>query len=292
MNLHEKGDPLSRVESSGGQPSILVTGVSTGIGAEIARRFLASGWRVIGTVRRAEDAEALVTEGGSAFLPRILDVTDGAALERMGTEVRGWLDGAPLDVVCSNAGTSVPAATVFQDSAAFRDAIELNLVAPHALVRVCYPLLRKPGGRVIFIGSLAGVMPLPFCAAYSAAKHGIEGLAGSLRVELAAVGISVSVVAPGSVRTAIASKITSEAMLEAASGEFEPAFMRMGRHMQEESRFAFDPTVIAALVEEVVRSPDPRHRYVKTPRHFYNWMLPRLLGPEWTMRRWLRSLGI
>ena len=283
---------MSGVETPAGQPSILITGVSTGIGAEIARRFLASGWRVIGTVRRAEDAVALMAAGGSAFLPWVLDVTDGAALERMGIEVGLWLDGAPLDVVCSNAGTSVPAATVFQASDAFREAIEVNLVAPHALVRVCYPLLRKPGGRVIFIGSLAGVMPLPFCAAYSAAKHGIEGLAGSLRVELAAVGISVSVVAPGSVRTAIASKITAETMMESASGEFEPAFMRMGRHMQTESLLAFDPIVIAALVEQVVRSRDPRHRYVKTPRHLYNWVLPRLLGPEWTMRRWLRSLGI
>ena len=78
---------MSGVETPAGQPSILITGVSTGIGAEIARRFLASGWRVIGTVRRAEDAVALMAVGGSAFLPWVLDVTDGAALERMGIEV-------------------------------------------------------------------------------------------------------------------------------------------------------------------------------------------------------------
>ena len=206
--------------------SILITGVSSGIGFATARRFLEMGWRVIGSVRKPEDAEQLTDLGRENFCPIVLDVTDHKRIADLAGEVAQLLDGKPLDVVCNNAGTSVPAATAYQSVPGFRSAVELNLIAPFAVTRALYPLLAKPGGRILFVGSLAGTQPLPFCAAYSAAKHGIEGLAGSLRVELSGQGIMVSVIAPGSTRTAIATKIGPDTPLEGKDSEFAPAFAR------------------------------------------------------------------
>ena len=207
--------------------NILITGVSSGIGQATARRFLDLGWRVIGTVRRREDADALLHD---RFSPIVIDLLDTEAIKGLADEVASLLGDAPLDVLCNNAGTSVPAATAYQSVEGFRTAVELNLVAPFAVTRALYPLLTKPGGRIVFIGSLAGSQPLPFCAAYSAAKHGIEGLAGSLRVELAPYGIATVVIAPGSVRTAIGDKIGPDIPLEGLDSEFGPAFGPCGRH--------------------------------------------------------------
>lgn len=212
--------------------SIFITGTSSGIGAATAALFLNKGWRVFGSVRKRDDA-AVLERSSENFVPIIMDITHESEVVNAVNEIGECLDGAPLDILCNNAGTSVPAATIYQSVAGFRDAIELNLIAPFFVARTCFPLLRKPGGRIVFVGSLAGVDALPFCGAYSAAKHGIEGLAGSLRVELTSLGVKTIVIAPGSVRTAIGSKIGSETPIEGAESEFAPAFGRMAAHMAD-----------------------------------------------------------
>jgi NAD(P)-dependent dehydrogenase (short-subunit alcohol dehydrogenase family) len=270
--------------------SILITGVSSGIGAATAEHFLARGWRVLGTVRRLEDAAQLTERGGKQFSPILLDVTDQVRISQLPAEVEALLEGAPLDVLCNNAGTSMPAAAVYQSVAGFRSAIELNLIAPFAITRALFPLLRRPGGRIVFIGSLAGVEPLPFCGAYSAAKHGIEGLAGSLRVELGQHGIHTSVIAPGSVRTAIGSKLGPDTPIEGADSEFGPAFGRMAKHMGKEAQTALDPLRVAQAVELACNTREPRARYVVTPGYVSNWLAPRLLGRKWLESRWRRRL--
>jgi NAD(P)-dependent dehydrogenase (short-subunit alcohol dehydrogenase family) len=272
--------------------SILITGVSSGIGLATARHFLDLGWRVIGTVRSAEDAVTLEQVGEGRFSAAILDLHDSKAIERLAHQVSALLRGAPLDVLCNNAGTSVPAATAYQSVDGFSSAVELNLIAPFAVTRALYPVLAKPGGRIVFIGSLAGSHPLPFCAAYSAAKHGIEALAGSLRVELAPYGIETIVIAPGSVRTAIGDKIGSSTQLEGLDSEFAPAFARMAVHMGQESAHALPPEAIARLVEIAATAKSPKGRYVATPGYWQNWLLPRLMGQAWRDRQWLKRLEI
>ncbi|TNE34557.1 MAG: SDR family NAD(P)-dependent oxidoreductase [Alphaproteobacteria bacterium] len=266
--------------------SILISGVSSGIGFATAMRFLEMGWRVIGSVRKLDDAEQLKDFGGENFSPIVLDVTDLERTAELAGEVPELLDGKPLDVLCNNAGTSVPAATAYQSVTGFRSAVELNLIAPFAVTRALYPLLAKPGGRILFIGSLAGIQPLPFCAAYSAAKHGIEGLAGSLRAELNGQGIMVSVIAPGSTRTAIATKIGPDTPLDGIDNEFAPAFARMAQHMAREGQYAFGPERVARVIERAATVANPRARYVVTPAYISNWLAPRFLGRAWQEARW------
>ncbi len=271
--------------------SILITGVSSGIGAATAARFLKVGWRVIGTVRKPQDGVDLETLGGQNFSKLTLDIIDEAGVANLTVALPRLLGGAPLDVLCNNAGTSIPAATAEQSVASFRAAVELNLIAPFAVTRACLPLLLRPGGRIIFIGSLAGIHALPFAAAYSAAKHGVEALASSLRVELADTGIKTIVVAPGSVRTAIGEKIGRDAPIEGADGEFGPMFRRMGKYMLRQAESALPPGAIAALIEKAASVQSPRARYVATPGWLRNWLAPRLLSPEGRDRLWLRRLS-
>lgn len=270
--------------------SILITGVSSGIGAASAEHFLARGWRVIGTVRKAGDADRLAENWSDSFNPLVLDVTDNDRVGHLHAEVEELLQGETLDVLCNNAGTSMPSATVYQSVSGFRDAVELNLVAQFAVTRSLFPLIQRPGGRIIFVGSLAGVDPLPFCAAYSAAKHGIEALAGSLRVELSQHGIGVAIIAPGSVRTAIGSKIRPDTLIEGADSEFGPAFGRMAEHMGKEAQQALNPVEVARMIEHASTARTTRARYVVTPGYFKNWFLPRILGQGWVQKRWRQRL--
>jgi NAD(P)-dependent dehydrogenase (short-subunit alcohol dehydrogenase family) len=77
------------------------------------------------------------------------------------------------------------------------------LLAPFAITKALIPKLRATRGRVVMIGSIGGRLPQPFISPYTAAKFGIDGLAGSLRRELAPLGVRVALIEPGSIKTEI-----------------------------------------------------------------------------------------
>jgi NAD(P)-dependent dehydrogenase (short-subunit alcohol dehydrogenase family) len=191
--------------------SALITGASTGIGQATALRLDERGWRVFAGVRREEDAESLRSEGSERLEPLTLDVTDGAqiaaAAERIGAEVgeRG------LDGLVNNAGIGMiaPLETIPVDD--FRRQIEVNLIAQVAVTQGILPLIRRAGGRVVFVSSVGGRMALPFGGPYHASKFGLEGVADSLRQELRPWGIEVVVIEPGSIDTPIWKRAVSSA---------------------------------------------------------------------------------
>jgi len=164
--------------------SILITGVSSGIGAATAEHFLARGWRVLGTVRRLEDAAQLTERGGKQFSPILLDVTDQVRISQLPAEVEALLEGAPLDVLCNNAGTSMPAAAVYQSVAGFRSAIELNLIAPFAITRALFPLLRRADGSFSSARS-PGSIPCPSAAPIPLPSTASKAWPGALGSSLA-----------------------------------------------------------------------------------------------------------
>src|SRR5689334_1573826 len=88
--------------------SVVITGASTGIGHGAAKVLVSSGLRVFGSVRKAADADRLVKELGSAFVPLHFDVTDEAAVRRAADEVKNALAGEPLFGLVNNAGIAVP----------------------------------------------------------------------------------------------------------------------------------------------------------------------------------------
>jgi NAD(P)-dependent dehydrogenase (short-subunit alcohol dehydrogenase family) len=173
---------------------VLITGASSGIGAACAKRLAAAGWRVFAGVRRAGAAPVETTEV-------LLDVTDGGAIARAVEEVGGRLDG-----LVNNAGIAVAAPLEYLPLEELRRQLEVNLVGQLAVTQAFLPALRAGGGRIVLIGSIAGTSALPFLGPYAISKFALEALADSLRVELAAEGIRVSIVRPGTIATPIWSK--------------------------------------------------------------------------------------
>ena len=176
--------------------SALVTGASSGIGAEICRSIVGCGGSVAMLARRKERLDELHDELGERAIGIPCDVTDLDALEAAVAEAARSLGG--LDAVITVAGKAMAGGVITGSPQAWRDLINLNLVGPLATVRFAVPHFAATGRRnVVFIGSAAGITPMPGTSAYSASKAGLRAAFESLRFELAAEGIGVTHVMPG-----------------------------------------------------------------------------------------------
>src|SRR5438093_1841345 len=183
---------------------VVVTGASTGIGAAIARDLSGRGFRVFGTVRRAEDEAALERAGVTAVR---MDVTDPTSIARAREQVERALAGAPLEGLVNNAG--IPAAGPLElfPLDELRRVLEVNLVGVLAVTQAFLPLLKASRGRIVNMSSIAGLGALPFMGPYAASKFALEAMSDSLRRELLPFGVRVIVIEPGSFKTAIWSKV-------------------------------------------------------------------------------------
>ena len=189
--------------------SVVITGVSTGIGWATAKLLLDRGFRVFGSVRKPADADRLKGEFGANFVPLLFDVTDEAAVLAAAREVRAALDGETLAGLVNNAGIAVAGPLLRTAADEFRRQMEINVIGPIISTQAFAPLLgadpslKGPKGRIVMISSVAGKNGNPLSSAYSASKHAIEGLSESLRREMMLFGIDVIIVAPGAVKTPI-----------------------------------------------------------------------------------------
>jgi 3-hydroxybutyrate dehydrogenase len=170
----------------------LVTGAASGIGRAVAGRLVADGWDVL-AVDLAPDADG-------PGVPLAADLTEGAAneaavaaaLERFGR----------LDAVVPNAGFQHVASVEEFPEETWNRLLAVLLTSPFLLAKHAWPALRDSGdGRVVVVASVHGLVASPFKAGYVAAKHGVLGLVKALALEGAPVGIGVSAVCPGYVRT-------------------------------------------------------------------------------------------
>lgn len=241
---------------------LVVTGASTGIGRAIARAAKAAGWEVLGTVRKAADAEALAAEG---IAHATLDLGVEGTIAAGAGEILAWCDGR-LDAVVHNAGTSWPGPVELQPVADLRSQFEVNTFGPIALTQHLLPALRAAGGRMIFISSDSVTARPPMMGAYAASKAALETLAEVLAAEVADQGITVSVVAPGPYQTAIwgTSLPRGEALLDGGDPRL-PLYEVLGRKLGRAAlaRPMKDPATLAERVVELLEAPSPPWRVVE-----------------------------
>ena len=192
---------------------VLVTGGSRGIGAAIARRCAADGWRVAVHFHASPEAaqEVLAALPGSGHIAVRADLRDPAAITAMVAETADRLGG--IDVLVNNAGVFFdhPIDEVDFETwlEAWRQTLDINLLAP-ALVTWHAVRHMGPGGRVINVGSRGAFRGEPHSPAYGASKAGIAAFGQSLAKYLGARGIAVTTVAPGFVETEMAGPLDGE----------------------------------------------------------------------------------
>jgi NADP-dependent 3-hydroxy acid dehydrogenase YdfG len=180
----------------------LITGASSGIGATTARRLLAAGHRVAVTGRDPARLAALAADLDTAGGDRLLTVTgDATEYADVAGAVRATVDAfGRLDAVVANAGFSAHDTLADGDPEQWRELVLTNVLGPALLVRAALPELKESGGRIVFIGSTAGVKNTPGNL-YSVTKWAVSALAENTRVLVTGDGVGVTLVAPGRVDT-------------------------------------------------------------------------------------------
>jgi len=178
----------------------LVTGSSRGLGRAIAEAVLAAGHRLVATARTPTQLADLVDKYGDQVRAVALDVTDPAAA-RAAVQVAVDAFGQ-LDVLVNNAGYANLASVEDITAEDFREQIDTNLLGVVNLTKAALPVLREQGaGHIIQVSSVGGRAPALGLSAYQAAKWAVGGFSEVLNLEVAPLGIKVTVLEPGGMRT-------------------------------------------------------------------------------------------
>ncbi|MGI4942897.1 MAG: 3-oxoacyl-[acyl-carrier-protein] reductase [Janthinobacterium lividum] len=180
----------------------LVTGASGGIGAAIARTLHAQGASVVLSGTRADALVALAAELGERAHPCSADLRDPAAAEALVAAAEAAA--GPLHVLVNTAGLTRDTLALRMKDADWDVVLDVDLSAPFRLARAALRgMLRRRAGRIVSIASVVGSTGNPGQANYAAAKAGLVGMSKSLAQEVGSRGVTVNVVAPGFVDTAM-----------------------------------------------------------------------------------------
>lgn len=235
--------------------TFLITGVSTGLGRAFAEGALAAGHRVVGTVRKPDDAGAFEALADGRARARLLDVTDDAAVEATVADVEATV--GPIDVLIANAGYGVEGTFEETPLSDVRAQFATNVFGVAATLQAVLPFMRRRrAGHLMAVTSMGGLMAVPGMSAYCASKFAVEGLLESVRKEVAHFGIRVTAIEPGSFRTDWAGRSMTRAPRTIADYDelFEP--IRAAR-MAASGHQLGNPVKAAEAVLAIVDHDDP-----------------------------------
>ncbi len=241
------------------QPVAFVTGASTGIGFETAKKLAAHGFTVYAGARRVERMEPLKAHGVKVVA---LDVTDE---ESMSAAVGAVIAvHGRVDVLVNNAGYGSYGSLEEVELAEGRRQFDVNVFGLARMTQLVLPAMRAAGrGRIINVSSIGGQMYEPLGAWYHATKFAVEGLSDSLRVELKPHGINVSIIEPAGTQTEWGA-ISGESLL-ATSGRGpymdQAKVVAAALASTDGSAMSTHPDVIADAIVHAATSARPKTRY-------------------------------
>jgi len=182
------------------QRNWFITGISSGLGHEMAGQLLKRGDRVAGTARQLNTLDELKARYGEQLCLASMDLTDVAAVRRVVNEAFTAM--GRIDVIVNNAGYGLFGAAEEVSDDQIRHQIDTNLIGSIQVIRAALPHLRtQGGGRILQISSEGGQIAYPSFSVYHATKWGIEGFVEAVAQEVAPFGITFTIVEPGPTKT-------------------------------------------------------------------------------------------
>jgi NAD(P)-dependent dehydrogenase (short-subunit alcohol dehydrogenase family) len=233
----------------------LITGCSTGLGRALAEAVVAAGHNAVVTARDVAKVTDLAGPAPDRVLPAALDVTKPEQV--VATVRQAYERFGGVDVLVNNAGYGYRAAVEEGDDAEVRTLFDTHFFGTIATIKAVLPGMRgRRSGAIVNISSIGATVTPVGSGYYSAAKAAIEGVSGSLRGELAPLGISVTVVEPGAFRTDFAGR----SLIESATfidDYAETAGKRRKENDTMHGNQAGDPAKAAQAIIEAVESREP-----------------------------------
>lgn len=247
---------------------VLVTGCSSGIGLDAARRLQSEGWQVVATCRRDSDIAARRAEGMECLA---LELGDPDSVAQLVDDV---LATGSLDALVNNAAFALPGAVEDIPRAGLREIFEANLFGTHDLTMRLLPHFRDRGGRVITISSVLGMVAAPWRGPYVATKFALEGLMDTLRLEMRETGVKIVLIEPGP----ITSRFRRNAIPHferwvdwqnsARADQYRDSLLKRLYESSGKDRFELPPSAVSdrILAALTAKAPAPRY-YVTTPTY-------------------------
>lgn len=234
---------------------VLVTGAASGIGLECARSFARRGANLVVSDINGpalENVRVEIAAMGVQCFALTCDVSQEASVADFAASVQQAV--GPVDVLVNNAGVAFLGGFEETPMSEWRRIYDINVLGIVHCIRAFLPAMRAAGGerKIVNVASLAGFAPAPNMSAYAASKHAVVGLSEVLAMELHSTGISVLVVCPGIINTAIVH------VSPVASGMSASQIQKLQKYYEDEG---CHPRVVA---EDVVRSVERDDRFLFT----------------------------
>lgn len=231
--------------------NVFITGAASGIGRATAELAGRHGARLhltdVAAVGLAGTAATITSAGGTVVLAEPADIADHDAVR--GLAARVTEASGPMDVVMNIAGVSAWGTVSSLEHATWRRMVDVNLMGPIHVIEELVPVMVEGGrgGHLVNVSSAAGLIGMPWHAAYSASKFGLRGVSEVLRFDLRRHGIGVSLVCPGGVATPLTETVHIDG-IDKASPRFLKAQARFRKRAVTPERAA------EAIIEGVRRN--------------------------------------
>ena len=252
--------------SSNKRRKAIITGASSGIGEAAARTLASHGYDVALIARRGDrlewTAKQIEEDGGRAF-PIVADLADDEATERAANQALESLGG--IDLLVNNAGYSPGAAIEQFTRQELRHIFDVNLLSALQMIGAVTPTMRaQRSGRIINVGSVAGMIPAPLAVPYGASKIALHAATDALRLELAPFGIKLSLVIPGFVDTAVFDNAREGAMhlREDLDNPYRQTMFDLDDLAQKNLKNPLSPEDVAEVILRAATVRRPKERYV------------------------------
>ena len=257
--------------------TVLITGCSTGIGRALTLAFRQRGLLVVATARRIETLTALQAEGIEVAT---LDVNDRSSIDALRQQLEA--SNRSLDLLVNNAGYGLMGPLLDVDLDDVRQQFETNVISVLTLVQQLFPVLARPGARIVNLGSVSGLLVTPFSGAYCATKAAVHALSDAMRMELKPLGVDVITVLPGAIRSEFgATASRSAAVQQTDRSRYSPIADAIVARATASQQHATDTDRFAADLADAVLAAHPAARL---PLGSGSFALPFLA--RWLPLRW------
>jgi NAD(P)-dependent dehydrogenase (short-subunit alcohol dehydrogenase family) len=278
--------------------TVVITGVSSGIGYGVAQNLIAHGYYVIGTVRKQEDAERVRAELGAKMHTVLMDIADDDEVRRAAGEIGEIAGERGIAGLVNNAGIAVAGPLMHVDLEELRFQFDVNVVGVVAMTQAMLPLLgghkgnpNQPG-RIINMSSVSAYTTYPFLVPYAASKHALESVSDGMRRELFLYGIDVITLVVGAVQTPIWGKMSAEDLARYAKTDYAEGVAQMKATTNELGQGGMPVRRVADVVRRALEEPKPKARYIVVNDYWRGWLLPRLIPArvfDWAL---IRQFGL
>ena len=240
--------------------TVLITGASSGIGKETAKRLVADGYTVYAAARRLEKMDDLKELG---CVPLKMDITKEEDITAVVNRIRD--DQGGVDILINNAGFGTQGSIEETSLDDARYQFEVNLFGLARLTQLALPSMRENRfGKIVNISSIGGKIYVPLGGWYHATKHALEGWSDCLRTEVQQFGIDVVIVEPGAIGTEFNDVFVGPMLKRSGDGPYRDlahGIANYAREMEERPNGSSPPSVIADTIVKALKARRPRTRY-------------------------------